>query len=177
MLVTQLEQGAKVDPALFRKVMGSFASGVTIITTEARGEIRGMTASAFMSGSLHPPLCIISVARSARMHAFLEEARQFGVSILAQGQERLSRHFAGRPARDLQPLFEHVGGALVLVGACASIAADIVARHDCGDHSIFVGRIVALQANGNAPLIVHGGWYASLMNSGKKIPDPIVDFW
>ena len=136
-----------------------------------------MTASAFMSGSLQPPLCIVSIARKARMHAFLEEAGRFGVSILARGQEHLSRHFGGRPVEDLQPLFEHRGETPVLVGAGASITANIVARHDCGDHSIFIGRIVTLQANGHAPLVMHGGCYASLMTIGEKAPDPIVDFW
>src|SRR5271156_6625102 len=68
--------------ALFRRVMASFVTGVTVITTQLRGEIRGMTANAFMSGSLDPPLCVISVALKARMHAFLLEADHFGISIL-----------------------------------------------------------------------------------------------
>ena len=176
-LEPQLDEALSVDPTLFRKVMGSFASGVTVITVRTGSEVRGMTASAFMSGSLQPPLCVVSVARAARVHAFLEEARQFGVSILARGQEGLSRHFGGRPDRDRQPLFEHVGGTPMLLGAVASIAADIAARHDCGDHSIFVGRVTVLRANDNTPLIVHSGRYASLIDTGEKVPDPIVDFW
>ena len=74
------EKTALVDHMLFRRVMGSFATGVTVITTEARGEVRGMTANAFMSGSLEPPLCVISVAKRARIHPLLVEAGHFGVS-------------------------------------------------------------------------------------------------
>src|SRR4051812_38865036 len=85
-----------VPPALFRKVMSRFATGVTVITTDVGGEVFGMTANAFMAGSLTPPLCVISIARSAKMHARLVESRRFGVSFLAEPQAPLAQHFAGR---------------------------------------------------------------------------------
>jgi len=85
-----MAHGDAIDPTLFRRAMSSFATGITVITTEVRGEIRGMTANAFMSGSLEPPLCIVSVGKRARMHGMLIAAGNFGVSILAQGQEKLS---------------------------------------------------------------------------------------
>ena len=87
----------------FRRVMASFVTGVTVVTTQVRDEIRGMTANAFMSGSLDPPLCVISVALKARMHAFLVEAGHFGVNILARGQEPLIGHFSGRPVEGRRP--------------------------------------------------------------------------
>src|SRR4029079_5176968 len=142
------EKTALVDHMLFRRVMGSFATGVTVITTEARGEVRGMTANAFMSGSLEPPLCVISVAKRARIHPRLVEAGHFGVSILAKDQERLSTHFAGGPVADIAPDFLRTGRTPVLGGARATIAANITACHDCGDHSIFIGHIVHLEAFG-----------------------------
>lgn len=166
-----------LDPALFRKVMGSFATGVTVLSTEAAGEVRGMTANAFMSGSLHPPLCVISVNTRARLHACLVEAGHFGVSILARDQEKLSLHFSGGPVADLAPEFTRAGRTPVLAGACATIAADIEARHDCGDHSLFIGRIVHLQAFARAPLIVHEGRYASLTYSLERAPEWVADFW
>jgi flavin reductase len=168
---------ARVDLALFRKVMGSFATGVTVISTEAGGEVRGMTANAFMSGSLDPPLCVISVATRARLHPCLVEAGHFGVSILARDQEKLSLHFSGGPVADLAPEFARVGRTPLLVGACAGIAADIVGRHDCGDHSIFIGHIVHLEAFARAPLIVHEGRYASLTYSLERAPEWVADFW
>src|SRR5262245_27838588 len=166
-----------IDPALFRKVMGSFATGVTVISTEAKGEIRGMTANAFMAGSLDPPLCVISVRLQARIHPYLVEAGHFGVSILAKDQEKLSLHFSGRQVADLAPQFVHVGRTPLLAGACATIAAEIVAHYDCGDHTIFVGRIVHLEAFSRAPLVVHEGHYASLTYSHERAPEWVADFW
>jgi flavin reductase len=171
------EKTGSVDYTLFRRVMGSFATGVTVITTEASGEVRGMTANAFMSGSLEPPLCVISVAKRARIHPLLVDAGHFGVSILAKDQERLSTHFAGGPLADTAPEFVRVGRTAVLGGASATIAADIAARHDCGDHSIFIGRIVHLEAFGRPPLIVHEGHYASLTYSMERAPEWVADFW
>lgn len=171
------QKSAAIDHALFRKVMGSFASGVTVITTETRGEVRGMTANAFMSVSLEPALCAISVATRARIHPCLIEAGHFGVSILARDQERLSTHFAGGPVADTAPEFTRVGRTPLLANASAVIAADVDARHDCGDHSIFVGRILHLQAFGRAPLIVHEGMYASLTYSMERAPEWVADFW
>lgn len=171
------EKLSAIDHAQFRKVMGSFATGVTVITTEVGGVVRGMTANAFMSGSLEPPLCVVSVARRARLHPLLIEAGHFGVSILARDQEKLSTHFAGGPVADIAPEFVYVGRTPLLTNASATIATDIEMRHDCGDHSIFIGRIVHLQAFARAPLVVHEGRYASLTYSMERAPEWVADFW
>jgi flavin reductase (DIM6/NTAB) family NADH-FMN oxidoreductase RutF len=171
------ENAGPADHKLFRQVMSSFATGVTVISTEARGQIRGMTANAFMSGSLDPPLCVVSVAARARIHPMLVEAGHFGVSILSKDQERLSTHFAGGPAADTVPEFVRIGRTPVLAHPSAVIAADIAARHDCGDHSIFVGRIVHMEAFARPPLIVHDGRYASLTYSMERAPEWVADFW
>jgi len=170
------ETGA-IDHTLFRRVMSSFATGVTVISTEIRGEIRGMTANAFMSGSLDPPLCVISVGTRARLHPCLIEAGHFGVSILAKDQEKLSTHFSGGPVADLAPEFLRVGRTPLLANASAIIAAGVVARHDCGDHTLFIGRIVHLTAFARPPLVVHEGRYASLSYSLERAPDWVADFW
>jgi flavin reductase len=167
-----------VTEALFRKVMASFVTGVTVITTQVRGEVRGMTANAFMSGSLEPPLCVISVAKKARMHGFLVEASHFGVNILARGQESLIGHFAGRPVEDIHPQYRYAGDTPLLAHANATIAAKIDARHDCGDHSLFVGRIFALRhADGVIPIVLHVGRLASLLHSHEQTIWPTLDFW
>jgi flavin reductase (DIM6/NTAB) family NADH-FMN oxidoreductase RutF len=166
-----------IEPALFRKVMSAFATGVTVISTEVKGEIRGMTANAFMSGSLEPPLCVVSVGKRARLHPCLVEAGFFGVSILAKDQEKLSSHFSGGPVADLAPQFTRVGRAPLLSHAAATIAADVVARHDCGDHTLFVGHIVHLAAHTRPPLVVHEGRYASLSYSHERAPEWVADFW
>jgi flavin reductase (DIM6/NTAB) family NADH-FMN oxidoreductase RutF len=171
------DKSGAVDTALFRRVMGSFATGVTVISTEARGEVRGMTANAFMSGSLEPPLCVVSVAKRARLHPYLLEAGFFGVSILARDQEKLSLHFSGGPVADTAPDFARVGRTPLLVGACAAIAADVMAHHDCGDHTLFIGHIVHLQVFSRPPLVVHEGCYASLTHSLERAPEWVADFW
>ena len=165
------------DPTLFRRVMGRFATGVTVITAEADGGVRGMTANAFMSGSLSPPLCIISVSKKARLHGTLIASKHFGVSMLAQGQEAISRHFAGQGPTEPDLLFEHMQGVPVLANVCAALAAEIEAQHDCGDHTLFVGRVLALRDDERPPLVFHGGKYATLHYKGGKAPETAIDFW
>jgi len=166
-----------VDLMLFRRVMGSFATGVTVITAEAEGGVRGMTANAFMSGSLSPPLCIISVARKAKLHTLLATSRTFGVSMLAQGQEAISRHFAGQGPTEPELLFEHMAGVPVLANVCAALAAEVEARHDCGEHSLFIGRVLGLRDDDRLPLVFHGGKYATLHYKTTKAPEAAIDFW
>ena len=166
---------APIEPALFRKVMASFATGVTIITTLSKGEVRGMTANAFMSGSLEPPLCLVSVAKKARMHGILEETGSYGVSILAKGQERFSAHFAGKPNPDLEVRFRQIGTTPILAECAAAMTADVVARHDCGDHTLFVGHIRFMDWADRAPLVYHAGRFGILQPAVE--PPPVLDFW
>jgi flavin reductase len=180
MTVSAAQSGAQgeVTHELFRRVMASFATGVTVITTQVRGEIRGMTANAFMSGSLDPPLCVISVSSKAHMHAFLLEAGHFGVNILARGQESLIGHFAGQPVEGIDLEYEYAGGTPLFAHASASIAATVTARHACGDHSLFVGRIFALRhTDGFVPIVLHVGRLASLTHSHEQPVWPTLDFW
>jgi flavin reductase (DIM6/NTAB) family NADH-FMN oxidoreductase RutF len=171
------DQRPAVDATLFRRVMGRFASGVTVITAGADGEVRGMTANAFMSGSLEPPLCVISVAVKAHMHGHLLGAGRFGVSILAKGQESISAHFAGHSLDHLHAELERVGQVPLLKGASAVIAAETQARHDCGDHSLFVGRIVHMRDYDRAPLVYQGGRYGGFAPSPALANAPTIEFW
>jgi flavin reductase (DIM6/NTAB) family NADH-FMN oxidoreductase RutF len=170
-------QHAPVDATLFRRVMGRFATGVTVITAEAEGGMHGMTANAFMSGSLTPPLCIISIAVNARMHNYLLAAGHFGVSILAKGQEAVSAHFAGRSLDHLIVDFERVAHVPLLRSASAVIAAEIEASHGCGDHTLFVGRIIHMHDYDRAPLLYHGGHYGAFLPSAEQASEPTIDFW
>jgi flavin reductase len=179
MSVTESNAGAEgaVDQALFRKVMASFVTGVTVVTTQVRGEVRGMTANAFVSGSLDPPLCVISVGKKARMHGFLIEAGHFGVNILARGQETLINHFAGRPVEWLEPKFEYAGDTPVFAHAHATMAARIAALYECGDHSLFVGHIFALRHDDIAPIVLHVGRLSGLSQIHEQTIGPTLDFW
>ena len=168
----------EIDRSLFRAVMGSFATGVTVITTRSGDEFRGMTANAFMSGSLSPPLCVISVAKRAHMHTLLLESGRFAVNILAEHQEVLAPHFAGQPDEGLEVKFRDVGGIPTLDDFSACITAETVATYECGDHTIFVGHICHLEAQNYPPLLYHAGRYGKVIET-RSIEEffPITEFW
>lgn len=152
----------------FRNAMGQFASGVVVITVTTDSGPHAMTANAFMSGSLEPPLVVISVALTAKMHGWLETAPDFGVSILSGVQEKTSNHFAGRRSPDFAPVLGLLDGMPVVEGANVRMAADKLHAYACGDHTLFVGRVRALDQRPpeeTRPLIFHTGKYAALSPS------------
>jgi flavin reductase len=151
------------EQRLFRQVMGRFATGVTVITTRLGDETFGMTANAFMAGSLEPMLCVVSVNRTAQMHARLHAARHFGVSFLSQEQQHLAAHFAGKRLERVVPEFELRGRTPIVKRAAATVTADLVDTTSCGDHTLFIGSLTSL-ALGEAtrPLLFHSGRYARL---------------
>jgi flavin reductase (DIM6/NTAB) family NADH-FMN oxidoreductase RutF len=169
----------EIDRALFRAVMGRFATGVTIITTKTGDITRGMTANAFMSGSLVPPLCIISVAKRAHMHGALLETGKFGVSILNEYQEALAPHFAGKPDAGMDVKFRETNGIPTLNEFAACLTAETVAVYECGDHTLFVGHIRHMEAASSPPLLYHAGHYGTLVDKGRIADDffPITEFW
>jgi flavin reductase len=166
-----------IDPALFRAVMSRFATGVTVIATEAEGRVHAMTANAFMSGSLEPPLTVVSVAKRARMHGYLMAGDSFSVNVLTRQQEAVSRHFAGQPVQGLEIAFERVQGVPLLPRSLARIAARTIVSHACGDHTLFIGRILHMDNSEGEPLLFFNSRYASLDHSR---PEPLADapyFW
>jgi flavin reductase (DIM6/NTAB) family NADH-FMN oxidoreductase RutF len=159
---------ADISPALFRKVMGKFATGVTVLTAVRDERVYAMTANAFMSGSLEPPLCVVSIGKRARLHGALSASRHFGVSKLRHEQKSLSMHFGGEPDPALQVSFEYIGGTPVLPSALARIAVVVVASHDCGDHTLFVGRIRFMDCGQGNPLLFFDGKYWTLETAGGE---------
>lgn len=168
---------AAIDPHLFRQVMGTFASGVTVVSLDADGMPRGMTASAFMSGSLEPPLCVVSVAKRAHMHAFMSKTKRFGVNILAERQQLYARHFSGKPVADLIPPFRELAGVPMLSDAIARIVAEAYANHDCGDHTLFIGHIVHMDCDERAPLLYHRSGFCTLQPSSDRQAVTVPEFW
>jgi flavin reductase (DIM6/NTAB) family NADH-FMN oxidoreductase RutF len=148
----------------FRNAMGQFATGVVVITTEVDGQPHAMTANAFMSGSLEPPLVLVSVACTARMHEKIPSAGGFGISILCDEQLNTSNHFAGKPLPEHQPQFVHLGELPVVDGAAVQLTTQLVESHPCGDHTLFVGRVQTLRLAEDpvAPLLFHCGRYSAL---------------
>ena len=153
------------DPATaLRQTLGMFATGVTVITTAAGDQIHGMTANAFMSVSLEPPLVLISVDRRTKMCNMLHEGQRFGVSVLAAGQSELSDRFAGRAGEGTpEPAFEIVHETPVVDGSAAQFVSKVEKSYWGGDHSLFLGRVdYAFYRDDSAPLLFHGGRYERL---------------
>lgn len=146
----------------FRQVLGRFASGITVVTAKCDGEVRGMTATAFMSGSLVPPLVVISIGRTANLHDLIARSGGFGISILGSEQEAYSRHFAGHPGIAPDRLFEEHYDIPLVAGALAGLVATVEHSPACGDHSLFVGRVRHLQSRDGEPLLHFLGRYRQL---------------
>ena len=169
------------DDRVFRAALGRFATGVIVLTAGPRRTPHAMTANAFMSGSLEPPLVVVSVGTKARMHARLATARRFGISILDQAQEPASRHFAGQTVHGFRPAFGELAGVPVLAQAAVVLAARIKHRYDCGDHTLFVGEVEELSVNEAAPpLLYYEGRYGMLQAVRQppgRNPEPYPSFF
>ena len=152
------------DPAIaLRRTLGMFATGVTVITALKGEQVHGMTANAFMSVSLEPPLVLISVDRRTKMCGFLHEGMHYGVSVLCATQAALSDRFAGRPGEDLpEPRFALVRETPLVEGALAHFVARVERSYWGGDHSLFLGRVEYARQNEGTPLLFHGGRYEKL---------------
>ena len=148
--------------------MSHFASGVTIMTTTVAGRMHGMTVSAFASQSLDPLLILVSVERSTTMHRLVIESRAFAINILGEQGEGTARFFADNARLD-GPEFQegayHLGvtGSPLLEEATAYLEATLDATLEAGDHTVMVGRVVALNVvRDAAPLIYYRSGYRSL---------------
>lgn len=151
------------DSRTFRTVLGHFATGVTVVSVRDDGGVHGMTANSFTSVSLDPPLVLVCIGKKNRTHALIEKEGKFGVSVLSEEHEAVSRHFAG--ARDL-PIditwFEEGLGTPVIKESVAWLDCTVWRSYDGGDHTIFVGKVEALGAPGGKPLIFFQGAYRRL---------------
>jgi flavin reductase (DIM6/NTAB) family NADH-FMN oxidoreductase RutF len=162
------EGSSPVDPRAFRRVVGHFATGVTVCTTLVEGQQRAMTANSFTSVSLDPPLVLICVEKIARFHDDVLAAGIFGVSVLNAGQEPVSRHFAIRGGEDDPTRFvglpQEVGrltGCVLLTEAIATLECRVWSTCDGGDHTVVVGEVLGLGEKHDAgePLLYHQGTY------------------
>ena len=154
-----------IDPDTFRSALGRFASGVTILTArDESGNDHGMTVSAFCSASLAPPLVLACVDKSADMHPILSKATHFGISILGEGQEALSRRFAELPAGRFDGIGYTRGetGVILLDDAIAHLECRRLARHEAGDHGVFLGEVERAETRAEHPLLYYRGGYAQL---------------
>lgn len=151
----------------YRNVMGRFATGITIVTTELDGDIHGMTANAFISVSLEPPLILVSVDQKASMHDKLKKSGQFAVSLLSKEQQDVSMHFSKQKTLDsVNHFFTRLAGQPVIKDALSTMACKLYEAHPAGDHTLFIGEVIDLSlGDSNKPLTYFEGKYGYLDNS------------
>lgn len=161
------ETPIKADNAVFRHMLGSFATGVTVAACRTRdGAPSGITINSFTSLSLTPPLILFCLAHTAKCHADFLRAGQFSINILGADQELIARHFAGREAGDWSriALMPETGGKPPLLRDCLGwMICRRHAVHAGGDHDIIVGEVLELSSVQNAdPLLYFRGQYRQL---------------
>jgi flavin reductase (DIM6/NTAB) family NADH-FMN oxidoreductase RutF len=151
-----------IEPNDLRRVMASFATGVTVITThDGAGRDYGLTANALCSVSLAPPLLLVCIDKGAESYAAFGASGVFVVNVLTREQEEISRRFAKSGGDKFAGLAFRRGttGGAVLDGALAFLECRVAAAHDAGDHTIYVGGVETAVAAAGDPLLFFGGAY------------------
>ncbi len=154
-----------IEQATFRFVLGHFASGVTVVTTATGTTYHGITVSSFCSVSLYPPLVLVCIDRRVRSHDAIVQAGVFAVNILAHEHEALSNHFASRTEDKFANVAYHLGttGAPLLDDVLATLDCRLHAQLPGGDHSIFVGEVLATATRDDTdPLLYYRSGYRQL---------------
>jgi flavin reductase (DIM6/NTAB) family NADH-FMN oxidoreductase RutF len=154
-----------IEHSEFRRVMGHFATGVSVVTTlRPDGAPCGLTLSALASVSLHPTLLLVCVDRAAESHRCIAEHGAFAVNVLAEGTgEAIARRFAGKEDK-FQGIAFHAAatGAPVLEDALAWMDCRLVEVLPGGDHTIYLGEVMAADARPGTPLVYYRGGYGRL---------------
>jgi flavin reductase (DIM6/NTAB) family NADH-FMN oxidoreductase RutF len=154
-----------IGPDEFRRVLGHFATGVTIVTTcDADARPSGLTVSAFAALSLDPPLVLVCVDHKSQTYPALRERGRFAVNVLSLGQEAISRRFASTRLDKFDGLVYRLSdlGLPLLEAALAHIECVTVSTHVEGDHTIFVGRVERTAVGHGDPLLYFRGQYNRL---------------
>ncbi len=159
----------------FRKAMGTFATGVTIVTVDLDGEVHGMTANAFASVSLDPTLVLVCVDHTTRTHAHLHAKKRFGINVLREGQRAISEYYA-RPERTHEHAEEEAGarfertrhGTPMLQGSLAYLECRLHSAEEAGDHTIFIAEVEDVVVREGEPLLFFRGKYRELGKDVEK---------
>jgi flavin reductase (DIM6/NTAB) family NADH-FMN oxidoreductase RutF len=160
-----------MDDARFKEAMSHFASGVTVVTTEHEGTPYGMTVASFASLSLHPPLVLVCIEKSAKSHDAIRAAGHFGVSILARSQADVSGRFASKSDDKFAGANVQRGehGLPLIAGAICTLECRVQEQYPGGDHTIFVGEVLDSQtlpaetpASDGAPLVYYRSAYREI---------------
>ena len=151
-----------IDKNELRRIMGHFATGVTVITTiSPEGTPYGLTANAFMSVSLEPPLLLISVDKKAESYPYFEQSKVFTINILRDEQESLSRRFAVSGGNKFEGVAFHRGAnnVPILDDTLAHVECRLYASYEGGDHTLYLGEILEAETREGRPLLFYRGGY------------------
>ena len=153
----------------FRKALGHFATGVTVVTVEREpGKIQGMTANSFASVSLDPMLILVCVDHKAKILPWVRKKKRFGVSVLKAGQEAISEYFSrgvhsAEAEERLSIRYRRTSsGVFVLENALLQLGCSVTASHVTGDHTIFVAGVEDAEILEGEPLLYFRGEYRSI---------------
>lgn len=165
------------DALEYRRALGHFATGVTVVTYQAdgTGEFRGTTVNSFTSVSLNPPLVLVSLGRQTRSAAALRPGRPFTVNVLHHGQGDLAMHFAGRPRPGTPVEWETRAGVPHLAECGAHFWCVTRDVHEAGDHVLVVGLVEEFRAYGHPPLLFYRGAFGQLPVA--PAPGPATDIF
>lgn len=156
----------------FRAVMGSFAAGVTVVTTaDGSGQMAGLTATAFTSLSMDPPLCLVCIDKKTGSHAAFTANKKFAVNVLSDTQEEISNRFASRRDDKFAEIKWEPGAATgcpVFPEALAVMECEVKDVLSGGDHDIFVGELKSVRVNEGKPLVYWKGAYGDVASRPKK---------
>lgn len=151
-----------MDDRVYRDAMGKFATGITIVNTEYKGEIMGMTVNAFMSVSLDPKLIAISIDKKARLYNRLEGTKKFGLSVLSEDQKEISMIFAKQMEKDRDIPFTTQDNVPVVKDSLTTLSCQIKDIYIVGDHKIFIAEVTELKTNEADPVIFYNGKYRTI---------------
>ncbi len=161
-----------IDPAIFRRALSQFPTGVTVVTAQHNGKFVGMTANSFASVSLSPPLVLWSVATSSPSHDAFVASDAFAIHFLAVDHSDLAHHFSHRHADKFASIKHTPGvtGAPLLDGLAPILECRTWARYPGGDHTILVGEVVRLIPRSHDPLLFHFGRLGRIPKPPRETP-------
>lgn len=153
-----------LDPQIFRRVMGSFATGVAVVTTSRGGEQFGMTINSLTSVSLEPLIVLICVVKGSRTGAAIRDRGRFAINLLNAEQEEISRRFVSKEQRRFrrEDASENAWGVPLMESALATLVCDVHLEHEVGDHDVVYGRVIHCESSEGKPLLYWRGAYSSL---------------
>ena len=160
-----------LSPDAFRRCVGEFATGVTVVTAEHEDGPAGMTLNSFTSVSLNPLLLLVALGHSSRTLQAVRSAERFAVSVLGRGQRDAAIAFATRGAPFAASYVRRdADGFLVVRGAVAALKCELADAVRAGDHDLAIGRVVAIDHPGGDPLIFHRGVFGGLVTDAAVPP-------